>query len=94
MTVTDQELTEEMIAVAMAKAEARVCVGPDRCFTLPSDLDTARARCTPKGRCRVGLIVGGGGRESFDHPCRVSVPSMAGRLSVGRSSGCAANKPL
>ena len=66
MTVTDQELTEEMIAVAMARAETRARTGPDRCFTLPSDLDTARARCTPNGRCRVGLIVDGGGRESFD----------------------------
>jgi hypothetical protein len=55
-----------MIATAMGKAEARTCTGSDRCYALPSDVETARARCTPKGRCRVGLIVGGGGRESFD----------------------------
>jgi hypothetical protein len=60
------ELTEAMIEVAMAKAEARACTGSDRCYALESDIESGRARCTPKGRCRVGLIVGGGGRESFD----------------------------
>ena len=60
------ELTEAMITAAMAKAEARVCTGPDRCYALPSDVDTARTRCTPHGRCRVGLIVSKGGRESHD----------------------------
>ena len=64
--VSASELTEAMIAVAMAKAEHRTCTGSDRCYALPSDVDTARTRCTPKGRCRVGLVVGGGGRESFD----------------------------
>jgi len=59
-------LTEAMIEAAMAKAEARTCTGSDRCYALPSDVETARARCTPNGRCRVGLIVGRGGRESFD----------------------------
>ena len=62
----DPELTEELITAAMAKAEARVCVGSDRCYALPSDVETARARCTADGRCRVGLIVSRGGRESFD----------------------------
>jgi hypothetical protein len=60
------ELTEEMIAAAMARAEARACSGSGRCYTLPSDVESARGRCTPKGRCRVGLIVSKGGRESFD----------------------------
>ena len=60
------ELTDEMTEAAMAKAERRVCVGSDRCYALPSNVDTARARCRQKGRCRVGLIVGRGGRESFD----------------------------
>jgi hypothetical protein len=64
--MTPPELTEEMIEVAMAKAAARTCTGNERCYALPSDVDTARARCTPKGRCRVDMIVGGGGRESFD----------------------------
>ena len=57
------ELTGEAIAAAMAKAEARVCTGADRCYALASDVESARVRCTPKGRCRVGLIVGRGGRE-------------------------------
>jgi hypothetical protein len=60
------ELTDEQIAAAMAKAEAQTCTGTDRCYALPSDVETARARCTPQGRCRVGLIVSQGGRESFD----------------------------
>ena len=60
------ELTEEMIAAAIAKADARVCVGSDRCFALPHRLEDARATCTPKGRCKVGLIVSRGGRESHD----------------------------
>ena len=60
------ELTEEHITAAMAKAEARTCVGSDRCYALPSDVESARARCTPKGRCRVGVIVSGGGREAHD----------------------------
>jgi hypothetical protein len=64
--MTGPELTDELIAAAMAKAEARACTGSDHCYALPSDVESARSRCTPKGRCRVGLIVGGGGRESFD----------------------------
>ena len=62
----DPELTEEMIAAAMAKANGRVCVGSDRCFALPDSLDEARKTCNPKGRCKVGWIVSRGGRESFD----------------------------
>jgi hypothetical protein len=59
-------LTEEMIATAMAKADARVCVGSDRCFAFPDLLVDARQTCTPKGRCKVGWIVTRGGRESWD----------------------------
>ena len=62
--MTDPDLSEAMIAAAMAKAETRVCIGSDRCYSLPSDVETAGARCTADGRCRVGLIVSKGGRES------------------------------
>jgi hypothetical protein len=62
----ETERTEELITAAMAKAEARVCTGPGRCYALPSDVESARARCTPMGRCRVGLMVSKGGRESHD----------------------------
>jgi hypothetical protein len=62
----EAELTEELIAAAMAKANARVCVGSDRCYAFPDRLQDARASCTPKGRCKVGWIVSRGGRESFD----------------------------
>jgi hypothetical protein len=60
------ELTEEMISAAMAKADARVCVGSDRCYAFPDRLEDVRASCTPKGRCRVDWIVSKGGRESLD----------------------------
>jgi len=60
------ELTEAMITAAMTKAEARVCVGSDRCYALASAVETARARCTPEGRCRVSAIISQGGRESHD----------------------------
>ncbi len=64
--MTEPELTEETIEAAMAKAEARVCVGSDPCYALANTLDVARTRCTPKGRCRVGLLVSHGGREAYD----------------------------
>jgi hypothetical protein len=59
------ERTEEKIAAAMAKADARVWIGSERCFALPHRLEDARQTSTPKGRCTVGGIVGRGGRESF-----------------------------
>jgi hypothetical protein len=67
--VMEIELTDAMIA-AMAKADARVCVGSDRCDAFRDRLDDARRSCTPKGRCTVGgtrrVIIGRGGRESWD----------------------------
>jgi hypothetical protein len=60
------ELTEEVIAAARAKADARVCVGSARCFAFPDLLQDARQTCTPKGRCNVGWIISKGGRESWD----------------------------
>ena len=50
----ESELTDEMIAVATAKADARVCLGSDRCIAFPDRLEDARETCTPKGRCKVG----------------------------------------
>jgi hypothetical protein len=64
--VTEVELTEKMIAAAMAKADARVCVGSDRCFAFPDRPEDARETCTPEGCCKVGWIVSKGGRESWD----------------------------
>ncbi len=55
--MTEPDLTEEMIATAMAKADAWVCVGSDRCYAFPDRLEDARPPCTPKGRCKVGWIV-------------------------------------
>jgi hypothetical protein len=59
-----------LIAAAMAKADARVCVGNDRSYAFPDRLEDARETCTPKGRCKVGgtrrVIVSRGGRESWD----------------------------
>jgi hypothetical protein len=64
--MADVEFTEEMISAAMAKADARVCVGSDRCYAFPDRLEDARQSCSPKGRCKVGWIVSKGGRESWD----------------------------
>jgi hypothetical protein len=64
--MTEPGLTEDVITVAMAKADRRVCVGSDRCFALPHRLEDARASCTARGRCKVGWIVSRGGRESQD----------------------------
>jgi hypothetical protein len=64
--VAGVELTEEMIVAAMAKADARVCVGSARCFAFPDLLQDAHQTCTPKGRCKVGWIISKGGRESWD----------------------------
>ena len=64
--MTEPELTEGMITAAMAKADARVCAGNDRCYAFPNRLHDARPTCTPKGRCNVGWIVRASGRESWD----------------------------
>ena len=68
--MTEVELTEAMIAAAMAKADARVCVGSDRCYAIPDRLEDARLTYTLKGRCTVGgtrrVIVSLGGRESWN----------------------------
>jgi hypothetical protein len=48
------DLTEELISAAMAKADARVCAGADRCYAFSDRLEDARQSCTPKGRCKVG----------------------------------------
>jgi len=65
--VAEAELTEAMIAAAMAKADARVCVpGDNRCYPLPYDVTSAQQTCTPKGRCKVGWVVRASGRESWD----------------------------
>jgi hypothetical protein len=47
VTLVANELTEAMITVAMAKADARVCVGSDRCYAFPDRLEDARQSCTP-----------------------------------------------
>jgi hypothetical protein len=74
--MADVELTEEMIAAAiaaaMAKADARVCVVSDRCFAFPDRLQHAHGTCTPKGWCKVGWIVSRVDRESFDVGLEVS----------------------
>ena len=61
------ELTEDVIAEAMARAERVACrPGEGRCYALPDPVEHARASCTPKGRCKVGWIISHGGRESWD----------------------------
>jgi hypothetical protein len=60
------ELTDEMIAAAVAKADTRVCVGNPRCYPFLDRLEDARQSCTPKGRCKDGWMVRAGGREAWD----------------------------
>ena len=61
------ELTEEVIALVMARAEKVVCgSGHTRCFALPDPLAEVRRTCTPKGRCKIGWIIAEGGRTSYD----------------------------
>ena len=64
--MAEVELTEELITAAMAKADARVCVGVDRFFAFPYPLEEARESCTPMGRRKIGWIVSRGGRESWN----------------------------
>ena len=63
--MTALELTDELIATAMAKADRRVCVGSDRCFASPDRIDDACETCTPKkidNSCDVPRI--GGNRNN------------------------------
>ena len=60
------DLTEELTAVTMARADQGVCAGHNRCYAFLDPLEDVRETCTPKGRCKVGWIVRAGGRESWD----------------------------
>ena len=54
MTAPDL-LTDAIISEAMARAYGRGCgSGARRCYDLASDLESARATCTPQGRCKIG----------------------------------------
>ena len=64
--ITAPALTDALIATAMAKADARVCVGNPRCYPFPDRLEDARASCTPQGRCKVSWILANAGRDSWD----------------------------
>jgi hypothetical protein len=73
------ELTEERIAEAMKRAEKVACrPGDNRCLPLPYDLASARATCTPKGRCKVGWIVANAGRDAWD--VWLDLPTGEGRF--------------
>jgi hypothetical protein len=68
--ITAPALTDELIAAALAEADARVCAGNPRCFALPDPLAAVRTTGTPKGRCTIGgtrrVIIAEGGRTSYD----------------------------
>lgn len=65
--MTEPELTGEMIAAAMAKANTRACSpGNQRCYAFPNAPKNAETTCTPKGRCKVGWVVRAGGQEAWD----------------------------
>ena len=53
--MTEPELTGEMNAAAIAKADTRACSpGNQRCYAFPNAPENAENTCTPKGRCKVG----------------------------------------
>ena len=63
--VTDPELTEDLITAAMAKAEARVCVGSRPLLCFPHRLDDALASARPRvAAMSAGSSAGAGGRAS------------------------------
>ncbi len=66
MTEGRPELTRDLLEAALAKADARVCAGSPRCFTLADPLHAARASCTADGRRKVGWITREGGQERSD----------------------------
>jgi hypothetical protein len=88
----EAELTEEMIAADMAKADARICIANARCYPFPDRLEDARETCTPKGRCKVGWVVRASGRESWDVSVEVSkglvqfIPRMWKELELWSAS--------
>ena len=55
-TITAPGLTEEMIATAVAQADARVCTGNPCCYALPYRVEDALPTCTLKGRCKVERV--------------------------------------
>ena len=60
-------LTDAMIADAMQRAYGRGCdPGARRCYDLASDLESARATCTPRGRCLIGWIVADAERQEWE----------------------------
>ena len=54
------------MTAAMAKANARVCAGSDRCFALPHLLRDARARRAPRRGGAKWAESSARARESFD----------------------------
>jgi hypothetical protein len=68
--MTVPELTEELIAEGMARAERVACQGNARCFARPDPLAEVRTTGTPQGRGVIGgtrrVIVADGGRTSWD----------------------------
>jgi len=64
--MAEVELTEAMVAAAVAKADVRVCVGNAHCSAFPDRLQDARQTCTPKGRCKICWFVSKDGGESCE----------------------------
>ena len=69
--MTAPELTQEMIAEGMARADKVACSpGDGRCYPFRYSLQWARESCTPKGRCKIGgtrrVIAADSGRKTWD----------------------------
>src|SRR5687767_6509843 len=102
--MADPELTDELIAEAMARAETVECrPGDDRCSPFPDPATDAPASRTQEGRCRSGGNEKSTGRGSWDVcsacalamvACGVgqtepSCPHRASRFAMCRAAGAA-----
>ena len=64
--LTRWDLTNELIAEAVAQVETVTCAPDDRCYAFPYQLADAHQRCTVMGRCKVGWIVTEHGGTSWE----------------------------
>lgn len=60
------DLTEELIADVMARAERVACTGDPSCVAFPDSLEDVRQSIDRKGRCIAGWITSTRGRIAWD----------------------------
>lgn len=74
-----EDLTGELIAAAMLRAERAVCPpGDARCYGFPYGVTSARESQTPAGWCLIGWVAAASGRQTWD--AWLNVETGEGRL--------------